>query len=126
MSDTLAQRLGVLPGDRLLVLNAPERYLRLLEPPPDIHIDLGPIEGADYDDIHMFALDRGTVRREAPSVLDLTGPRTRLWMCFPQRGGTIITDLTSDQGWEPLHEAGWRGAAQVRIDSDWAALRFAR
>jgi len=32
MSDTLAQRLGVQPGERLLILNAPERYLRLLEP----------------------------------------------------------------------------------------------
>ncbi|WP_116247035.1 hypothetical protein [Nocardiopsis sp. FIRDI 009] len=126
MSDTLAQRLGVRPGDRLLVLNAPERYLRLLEPPQDIHIDLGPIEGADYDDIHLFVLDRGTVNREAPPVMDLTGPRTRLWMCFPQRGGTIITDLTADQGWDVLCEAGWRSTAQVPIDSDWAALRFER
>ncbi|MCY9783760.1 hypothetical protein KIK06_07630 [Nocardiopsis sp. EMB25] len=126
MSDTLAQRMGVRPGDRLLVLNAPERYLRLLEPPQDIHIDLGLIEGADYDDIHLFALDRGTVTREAPTAMDAAGPRTRLWMCFPQRGGTIITDLTADQGWAVLREAGWRSTAQVPIDSDWAALRFER
>lgn len=123
---TLAQRLGVRPGDRLLVLNAPERYLRLLEPPPDIHIDLGPIEGADYDDVHLFALDRGTVGREAPRVLEAVGPDTRLWACYPRRGGTIITDLAADRGWDPLLDSGWRGTAQVPIDSDWAALRFER
>lgn len=126
MSETLARRLGIEPGDRLLVLNAPERYLRLLEPPLDIHIDLGPIEGAKYDDVHMFALDRGTVDREGPLVLELAGPKTRLWVCFPQRGGTIITDLTVDKGWDTLTDAGWRNTAQVPIDLDWAALRFDR
>lgn len=126
MSSTLAQKLGVGAGDRLLVLNAPERYLRLLEPPPDVHIDLGVIEGAVYDHVHLFALDRGTVDREGPAMSDLVGPTTRLWVCFPQRGGTIITDLTADKGWDTLTDAGWRPTAQEPIDSDWAALRFER
>ncbi|MBR8744854.1 hypothetical protein [Nocardiopsis sp. MG754419] len=126
MASTLAQRLGVGSGDRLLVLNAPDRYLRLLNPPPDLHIDLGPIEGAVYDHVHLFALDRGTVDREGPAVLAVMGPATLLWVCFPQRGGTIITDLTSEKGWDTLIDAGWRPAAQEPIDSDWAALRFER
>ncbi|WP_159944451.1 MULTISPECIES: hypothetical protein [unclassified Nocardiopsis] len=126
MSDTLSQKLGVRPGDRLLVLNAPERYLRLLDPPPDLHVDLGPIEGAEYDHVHLFTLDRGTVGREVPRTLPLVGPETRLWVCYPRRGGTIITDLTAEKGWDLLVEAGWRSAAQVPIDSDWAALRFER
>lgn len=126
MSQTLAQRLQVRSGDRLLILNAPERYLRLLEPPPEVHIDLGPIEGAHYDGVHLFTLDRGTVGREAPRALELVGEHTRLWVCYPQRGGTIITDLTADKGWDVLVDAGWRSTAQVPIDSDWAALRFER
>ncbi|MFD6948547.1 hypothetical protein A6A08_18485 [Nocardiopsis sp. TSRI0078] len=126
MTKTLSQRLGVQPGDRLLVLNAPERYLRLLDPPPDIHVDLGPLEGAEYDDVHLFALDRGTVDREVPRTLAAVGPRTRLWVCYPQRGGTIITDLAADKGWDLLIDSGWRSTAQVPIDSDWAALRFER
>ncbi|WP_017607724.1 hypothetical protein [Nocardiopsis xinjiangensis] len=124
MSETLAQRLGVQAGDRLLVLNAPERYVRLLDPPAELHIDLGPIEGVVYDDVHLFTLDRGTVDRETPRVLAAVGPGTRLWVCFPQRGGTIITDLTAQKGWDSLVDAGWRSTAQVPIDSDWAALRF--
>ena len=124
MSETLAQRLGVQAGDRLLVLNAPERYLRLLQAPEDSHIDLGPTEGAAYDDVHLFTLDRGTVDRETPRVLAAVGPGTRLWVCFPQRGGTIITDLAADKGWDALVDSGWRSTAQVPIDSDWAALRF--
>ncbi|WP_028649621.1 hypothetical protein [Nocardiopsis sp. CNT312] len=124
MSDTLAHRLGVRSGDRLLVLNAPERYLRLLQPPEGVHIDLGALEGARYDGVHFFALDRGTVTREVPEALDLVGPRTRLWLCYPQRGGTIITDLTADRGWKVLEATGWHRTVQVPIDTDWAALRF--
>lgn len=126
MSETLAHRLGVRPGDRLLVLNAPERYLRLLEPPPDVQIDLGPIEGAEYDSVHLFALDRGTVDREVHPILKTLSPAAAVWVCYPQRGGTIITDLGPDRGWDVLVDDGWRPAAQVPIDSDWAALRFTR
>ena len=54
------------------------------------------------------------------------GPRTRLWVCYPRRGGTIITDLSAERGWELLVDAGWRSTDQVPIDSDWAALRFER
>ncbi|MFY7068261.1 hypothetical protein ACOQFV_20580 [Nocardiopsis changdeensis] len=126
MSETLAHRLGVRAGDRLLVLNAPERYLRLLEPPPDTHIDLGPIEGAEYDSVHLFALDRATVDREVHPVLKTLSPAAAVWVCYPQPGGTIITDLRSDRGWDVLVDDGWRPAAQVPIDSDWAALRFTR
>lgn len=126
MSDTLAQRLGVRPGDRLLILNAPERYLRLLEPPEEIHIDLGSIEGTEYDQVHLFTLDKGTVDREVPRVLAVTGPNTLLWVCYPRRGGTIITDLAADKGWDVLADAGWHNTTQVPIDTDWAALRFVR
>lgn len=126
MSDTLAQKLGVRPGDRLLVLNAPERYLRLLAPPEEVHIDLGSIEGAQYDQVHLFTLDKGTVDREVPRVLSVVGADTYLWVCYPRRGGTIITDLAADKGWDVLADAGWRSSAQVPIDTDWAALRFVR
>lgn len=123
---TLAHRLGVRPGDRLLLLNAPERYLRLLELPPEVHIDLGPLPGSRYDHVHLFALDEGTVRREAVPTLGLVGPDTLLWICYPRRGGTIITDLSADKGWDAVTEQGWRSTAQEMVDSDWAALRFER
>lgn len=123
MPHTLAHRLGVEAGDRLLILNAPERYLGLLEPPEDVKMDLGPMEGAVYDGIHLFALDRATVEREVPPLLELAG-RARLWLCYPERGGTIITDLSRDRGWDALDEAGWGSVAHVPIDSDWSALRF--
>ncbi|MDT0331561.1 hypothetical protein [Nocardiopsis lambiniae] len=126
MAETLAHRLGVRPGDRLLVLNAPERYLRLLEPPPDLQIDLGPIEGAGYASVHLFALDRGTVDREVHPILKTLPPTTLVWVCHPRRGGTIITDLGPDKGWDVLTDEGWRPADQVPIDSDWTALRFIR
>ena len=126
MSDTLAQRLGVRPGDRLLILNAPERYLRLLEPPEEIHIDLGSIEGTEYDQVHLFTLDKGTVDREVPRVLAVTGPNTLLWVCYPRRGGTIISDMGADKWWDVLAVAGLHNTAMVPIETYLASMRFVR
>ena len=126
MAATLADRLGVRPEDRLLVLHAPERYPRLLEPPPGVRIDPVPAAGAVYDAVHLFALDRATVDREVRPLLASLPAAVTVWVFHPRPGGTIITDLRSNRGWDALADDGWHPIAREPVDTDWAALRFTR
>ncbi|GAA2713463.1 hypothetical protein GCM10009865_41090 [Aeromicrobium ponti] len=36
----------------------------------------------------------------------------------------MFEDLTRDEGWEPVKEAGYTGIASVAIDETWSAMRF--
>lgn len=123
MGRTLAQKTGVRPGHRLLVLDAPDGCPALLQAPEDVRIDTSMDEGAAYDGIHVFVRDRADVEATVPPLL----PRARgglLWVCYPKRSGSIPTGITRDRGWEPLGASSWDAAAQVAVDADWSALRF--
>ncbi|MDA2807725.1 hypothetical protein [Nocardiopsis suaedae] len=123
MGRTLAQKMGVKPGHRLLALGAPDGYPGLLQPPEGVRIDTSMAEGAAYDGIHVFVRDRADVEAKVPPLL----PHARgglLWVGYPKRSGGIPTDISRDQGWEALGAASWDAVAQVAVDADWSALRF--
>ncbi|MDA2809969.1 hypothetical protein O4J56_04910 [Nocardiopsis sp. RSe5-2] len=123
MGRTLAQKMGVRSGHRLLVLDAPDGYPGLLQPPEGVRIETSLGEGASYDGIHVFVRDRADVEAKVPPLL----PHVRgglLWVCYPKRSGGIPTDISRDHGWEALGAAAWDAVAQVAVDADWSALRF--
>lgn len=47
-----------------------------------------------------------------------------LWLSYPKKSGRIVSDITRDVGWEPVHALGLLGVMQVALDEDWSALRF--
>ena len=73
-----------------------------------------------------FCRDAAGVREAAARILPRYRDGGHLWLCYPKRSGRIPTDITRDIGWEPVHDAGFLGVAQVAVDSDWSALRFRR
>ena len=53
----LVEKLGIKPGARVSVMNAPPGYRALLEPlPPDLKLNDRP--GQSTDLVHLFAVDR--------------------------------------------------------------------
>ncbi len=47
-----------------------------------------------------------------------------LWISYPKRSAKLPTDLTRDEGWDVITQAGFRGVRQVSIDEVWSAVRF--
>jgi hypothetical protein len=47
-----------------------------------------------------------------------------LWIAYPKKSGSILSDLTRDSGWEPVAALGLLAVTQVALDDDWSALRF--
>jgi hypothetical protein len=43
-----------------------------------------------------------------------------------EKSSGIESDLTRDEGWAPLFDAGLRPVRQIAIDDTWSALRFRR
>ncbi len=109
----LPRKLGIKPGHRVLLINAPG--------------DLG-IEGDDgpepYDVILLFCPDRATLLAEFPGAAERLVKNGGLWVCWPKKASKVPTDLSDG----PVREYGL-GSGLVdnkvcAVDEIWSGLRF--
>jgi hypothetical protein len=119
---TLAKKLRILPGNRLLLLHAPGGYPATLALPEDVTVATDP--AGVYDVVQLFARTLADVDRDLPAAIAATKPRGMLWIAWPKKTAKLPTDLTRDTLWPHVHAAGWSGVTAISIDETWSALRF--
>lgn len=121
MATPLTKKLQIKPGHRIRLINAPADYLQTLgERPPDTQL----IESGPADFVQLFVASSQELTQHLPTALAALQPNTIFWICYPKLTAKIKSDLTRDEGWLPLGQAGYEGVAQVAIDDTWSALRF--
>lgn len=124
MADTaLAKKLLIRPGNRVLVLNAPEGYRDELGPLPDGAEVATEPEGA-FDVVQLFARDTAELDRDWPAASAATKPGGVLWVAWLKQSAKSPTDLNRDILWSRLRTTGWTGVASVSVNAMWSALRF--
>jgi hypothetical protein len=124
MTDTpLQKKLGIKPGQRLLVLYAPEGYLHLLGTLPESATLSADAQGT-CDFVQVFVRERADVSRAAATAVQALKPGGLLWFAYPKKTSGVKTDITRDHGWDALLSAGLRPVTQIAIDDTWSALRF--
>ncbi len=122
-NEKLIKKLQIKPGSHLLLLNAPASFLAALLPLPE-GLTLDPPTTSYYDYVHLFAKDSGELQRFAPTALAAVKVDGLLWVSYPKKSAKMPTDLSRDEGWAIITEAGYRGIRQIAIDSTWSAVRF--
>jgi hypothetical protein len=118
----LATKLGIRPGTRALLVNAPALPALIVPPEATLHRRAG--SGA-YDVVLLFAGDsRGLGRFEQLAArLTVAGA---LWVCWPKRASGVPTDL--DENVVRAHGLS-NGLVDVKvaaIDEIWSGLKFVR
>ncbi len=124
MATSLAQKLGIKPAQRVLLLNAPSGYAELLDPLPDGVTLSTRADGSPYDGVQAFVSSRADVETGAPQVLAALKAGGVLWMIYPKKSSKIKTDISRDAGWDRLRAASYDAVAVVSVDETWSALRF--
>ncbi len=126
MAETsLAKKLGIKPGFKLLVLKAPADYRMLLGVLPDnVDVITTAQPGAVYDFVQLFVRTITELDAQAPAAIGAVKPNGLLWITYPKKSGKIKTDISRDVGWDSVTKAGWDGVTIVSIDDTWSALRF--
>lgn len=119
----LLRKMHIKPGQRLLLLNAPDGYLPRLQPLPE-GVDLIQVPEGPVDAVHLFVKDKAELHQHASTAINSVKPGGLLWMSYPKKSSRVKTDLTRDIGWDVVTDAGWTGIAQVSIDDTWSATRF--
>jgi hypothetical protein len=120
---SLAQKLGVKPGHRLLILNAPGGYLDQLKPLPE-GTTLHTSGEGQYDLVQLFVHNKADIDAHAPSALESLREDGLFWVAYPKQSSKMKTDINRDVGWETVKGLGLDGVKQIAIDALWSALRF--
>jgi hypothetical protein len=127
MADSsLVKKLGIKPGHKLLILNALDRYLKLLGALPEgveVKTDAKDAKGA-FDGVQLFVYSKADVDRLAPAAIKAVKAGGMVWIAYPKKSSKIKTDINRDSGWDAVHKVGMEGIALISIDDTWSAMRF--
>lgn len=124
----LAAKLGLKPGMRALLVDAPAGYLDALGESA-AQVEFCGAEARGLDLIQLFATDHATLLTRLPSLVAALEPRGALWLCWPK----LAAKTTAKQAPTALRERDIReaglaaGLVDVKIaaiDTVWSGLKF--
>jgi hypothetical protein len=119
---TPLQKMGVKPGQSILILNAPAATLDKLGAPTGTATKTK--AGAKFDVVSLFATDQAELGKHLKDALASLSPGGMLWLAYPKISSKVKTDITRDKGWDAVVKAGFVGVALVSVDDTWSAMRF--
>lgn len=123
MAQTTAQKMYIKPGNRMLVLNAPEGYLEKFLPLPE-GVVIDTTANGTYDVVQGFLKNQAEVDTLAAHAMAAVKPGGRLWLCYPKGTGKIKSDINRDKGWDVVTNKGWGGIRLISLDDTWSAMMF--
>ncbi len=123
MADTsLATKLQVKPGMKMLIMNAPDGYLKLLNSLPE-GTEVTTSGSGTFDFVQVFVYHKADVDRLAAKAISAVKSGGMLWFSYPKKTGNIKTDIHRDYGWDAVTQAGWEGVRLISVDDTWSAFR---
>ena len=120
----LPRKLGIAPGDRVLLIGAPDGFERsTLGPLPDVDVHRR-AGRSPYDVVLAFAPDRRALAaRFGPASQRIT-TAGGLWVAWPKKSSGMPTDLDDNVVREFGLASGLVDNKVCAIDATWSGLRF--
>jgi bifunctional DNA-binding transcriptional regulator/antitoxin component of YhaV-PrlF toxin-antitoxin module len=119
----LMQKLGLKPGSRIFVLNAPRDYRIILGELPDKVVLVDELRGP-FDLIHLFVQKRKELETDFPVLMRELSKTGGLWVSWPKRSSRIETDLNEHVVRDIGLINGLVDVKIVSIDKIWSGLKF--
>ena len=105
----------------LYLIDAPDGYASLFS---EFQVNTSLTGTQPINQLLVFVRDMKSLNAQIPAVLKHLANDSLLWIAYPKKSGAIKSDITRDNGWEALGNAGYDGVSLVAIDNDWSAGRF--
>jgi hypothetical protein len=119
----LVRKLGIKPGARVAMINAPDDFDATLGELPDGATVTTRPRGPN-DVIVSFHHDASELERRLPVLRRALNPDGGLWLAWPKRASGIATDLSDGEVRRLGLEAGLVDNKVCAIDATWSGLRF--
>jgi hypothetical protein len=91
--NSLCKKLGLNEEMKVLLINAPDDYAKLVELDISSH-KVGKNEKPDF--VHLFVTTKAELEKELSSLLSSIKPTTIIWVSWYKKAAKIPTDVTED------------------------------
>jgi hypothetical protein len=119
--NALAKKLKLKPGQRAVVVNAPDGYLAELGELP-AGVELAEKLTGKFDWVQIFVKNKAELDKLLPHVARTLKPESLLWISYPKGSSKIQTDLTRDQGWDAVQAADLKWITLISVNATWSAF----
>jgi hypothetical protein len=119
----LVKKLGIRPGARLAVIDAPIPYPELVEGLPAGCVFVVLATGA-LDYIHLFVQYEARLCELFPGMKENLSPSGMLWISWPKRGSGIPTDLNENIIRDVGLQHGLVDVKVCAVTGQWSGLKF--
>jgi len=120
----LPKKLGIREKYSVVLLNAPGRFERKLEPLPDGAQIVADTTSANV--AILFATSQADLAHDFGPLAKALPQKTALWIAWPKQSSGVATDLNGNAVREFGFGQGWVDYKVCAIDETWSGLCFAR
>jgi hypothetical protein len=119
----LAQKLGIKPGFKIAIVNAPDNYDQTLGDLPD-NVEIAPVLDGPLDMVHFFTAERRDLEDHFPALKRAISKSGMLWISWTKGSSKVKTDLNENI----VREIGLQNklvdVKVVAVDEIWSGLKF--
>jgi hypothetical protein len=121
----LVDKLGIKPGIRIAILNAPRGYRATLGKLP-AGVQVAAAARGVLSFIHLFVVRRAILETRIPALLRALTPDGSLWISWPKQASGVETDITEDVVRAVALPTGLVDVKVAAIDDVWSGLKLVR
>ena len=121
----LADKLGIKPGARLVILAPPPGYAKTLGSLPEGVVEAKALSGA-FDFIQFFTAKRADLERRFSALAKALEPAGMLWISWPKKASGVPTDVTEDVVRKVALAGGLVDVKVCAVDDTWPGLKLVR
>lgn len=119
----LAQKLGIKARQKVLTINAPASYAKLLAPLPEgVSFTRKATAGAAF--VHLFISERKALEKESSRLRKLIADTGVLWVSWPKKSSGVATDVTEDVIREVALPLGFVDVKVCAVNETWSGLKL--
>ena len=116
-------------AEHVLILASPAKYIDEIDQMAkryQVSTNAQTIPTELFDFIFIFLRNKSDLVEYAAAAISVLDKEGSLWFGYPTSQSSYPSDITINEGWEVLNDAGWESVSDLSIDSTWDAKNFAR
>jgi hypothetical protein len=119
----LVKKLGIKPGFRVFLVNAPPDYRALISPLPEA-VNFPAAAGSTTNLVHAFSTKRAELARLLAGLRKKLPVDAAVWVSWPKKASKVPTDITEDTIREIALPLGFVDIKVCAVTDVWSGLKL--